>query len=152
MKLLTAKQYVEGTGIVETGRLLTNRGTISPTGDTKSDYESAMFKSGSSDNDLKDDVKTDLNRLISDAQTNVEPQVRKLYVWPLEKDGFEVQNIPSQLKRIMKDITRFYLHDEDVPDRVSQRYEEALRDAKNIGAGDIELEVDKLESTTLYTI
>jgi phage gp36-like protein len=153
MKLLTANEYVQQTGIVETGRLLANRDTITASGDDLSTYKTALYTSGDPTKSLQTAVKDDLDNIISDAQTKVEPQVRKLYEWPLTDDGFEIQTIPDLLKRIVKDIARYYLHDEDVPERIFERYRDALTTAEMIGKGNVGLPVDRLPSSKpQYTI
>lgn len=143
MRLTTPNAYVNQYGVTETGRLLTNKGTISPGGDDRSDYVGVLFVGGSEANALLDAVKTELNLYIDAAQDLIVPEIRRFLVWPLERDGFQINtsDTPHELAHITREVARWLLHDEDANRHIEdvsvieRRYKNALMTAKRIGDG-----------------
>lgn len=142
MRLTTPKAYVQEYGTTETGRLLANKGIITPASDDDSDYTASIYEGGDSTSDVKDDVAAELNRYIDNAQDEIIPRIRRYLNWPLTRDGFAitVSDVPSELARITREVARYYLHDEDVRNieevsMIERRYRNALELADKIGAG-----------------
>ncbi|MCP9289994.1 phage protein Gp36 family protein [Gracilimonas sediminicola] len=146
--LATANNLVDEWGSKEIGRLLTQKEIISDdTGDTKSDYDSALF---SEDTTLVTDVEAELNRVLNRAEAFIRVHVENLYGWPIRKDGFDTEAHPI-LKYITLVIARYYMHDEAYRERIDEavaslyeRYEAVL---KKIETGEIEIgDIDRAQS------
>lgn len=162
MRLTTPDTYVDEYGIVETGRLLTNKSVIDPaTNDDRASYITAMFEGGVESGGLKATIVTELNRYIDSAQAEIVPRIRRFLVWPLSFEGFTLStdDVPAELARITREVARYYLHDEDTRtveevSFIERRYRNALTLADRIGAGEYRLsDVDSnFEDQIVYTI
>lgn len=78
---------------------------------------------------------TVLNGAIDDASAEVDGYLAGRYDLPLSV-------VPTVLTRIACDITRYYLYDDAVPDRVEKRYDDAVKFLRSVGKGEISLGVD----------
>jgi len=88
------------------------------------------------DNDGDDDTST-LDSTIADADALIDSYVSAKYEVPLSP-------VPQIIKYISCDITRFMLWDDNAPDEVRKRYDDAIARLKDIAKG-----MMKLPSTTI---
>lgn len=78
---------------------------------------------------------TKVTRAIDDAAAKVDGYLSGRYTLPLTV-------VPTALKRIACDLARYYLHDDQVPEIVRTRYEDACRFLEQVGTGRLSLGVD----------
>lgn len=81
-----------------------------------------------------------LDTAIADTDALIDGYLAALYTLP-------VVLIPALLKAIACDIVRFKLWDDNAPTEVRKRYEDALKQLKDIANGLIKLPIDAVTST-----
>ena len=91
------------------------------------------------DNDGDDDAST-LDSTIADADSLIDSYVSSKYQTPLDP-------VPQIIKYISCDITRFMLWDDNAPEEVRNRYNDAIARLKDIAKG-----MMKLPATALISI
>ena len=91
------------------------------------------------DNNDSDDTDT-LTQTIADADSLIDSYVSAKYEAPLEQ-------VPQIIKYISCDITRFMLWDDNAPEEVRKRYDDAIARLKDIAKG-----MMKLPATALISI
>ena len=80
---------------------------------------------------------TVLDRAIEDATSFINGFLQSRYTLPLS-------SIPSVIKRLAVDITRYYLHDEHVPEHVDNKFKSAEKTLKSVSKGEVNLGIDTL--------
>lgn len=86
---------------------------------------------------------------IGDAGAIIDTRIGSRYALPLA-------SVPPVLTRIACDLARYYLYDDEVPEPVARRREDALAFLEAVAAGDLSLGIDasgaQPESTAVATI
>ena len=145
--LITANEYVQRFGYVETGDLLTKQEVINnPSDDSKADYIAVMETDGK----LNADVVEAIELYIDEAESLVKVHISGTYAYP-------PVNVEPILKDITKHIARYFFYDNfdrnTIPDNITGNYEKYLNILEKIKSGDITLSITAdSDSTILYAI
>lgn len=78
-----------------------------------------------------------LNRAIADADGEIDGYLSGRFSAPISP-------IPKTLVRIACDIARYYLYDDQAPDHITKRYDDAVKFLKGVAAGQISIGVDEV--------
>lgn len=145
--LITANEYVQRFGYVETGDLLTKQEVINnPSDDSKAAYIAVMETDGK----LNADVVEAIELYIDEAESLVKVHISGAYAYP-------PVNVEPILKDITKHIARYFFYDNfdrsTIPDNITANYEKYLNILEKIKSGDIALSMTANSDTTiLYAI
>ncbi len=82
-----------------------------------------------------------LDAALADADAEIDGYLQARYSLPLA-------SVPLSIKRLARDIARYYLYDDGVPAVVAERYKEATRTLERISSGVVQLGLDASGDTT----
>ena len=145
--LITANEYVQRFGYVETGDLLTKQEVISDATDrTVTAMKAAMETNGN----LNTDVVEAIELYIDEAESLVKVHISGMYAYP-------PVNVEPILKDVTKHIARYFFYDNfdrnTIPDNITGNYEKYVNILEEIKSGDITLSITaNSDSTILYAI
>lgn len=144
--LITAEEYVEDFGYVETGDLLTKKEVINKDTDRTLTAMKAAMETGGK---LNSDVVKTIELYIDKAEALV-----KLYTF--KRYEFPPVNVEPILKDITKHIARSLFYDSfdrnTIPDNITAQYEKSLEILYKIKIGKLDLDIKPKDSTILYAI